>query len=240
MDRLELPDPAVLARRHLALLLVDECLGGRQSNAVCYSLQRSAAGGRLLWYENGGGDEYGLVLDGEGALWWAFDHECPYSPWARDDGAEDWPGMLDGLPEALAAHLPARVVGQPRSISACRWYADGGWRTGDPEVAADEAGWADPQGEAWLTAPLREVETGVSELVGECYERPERLAAGRALALRVDAGEPLTEEVIGALAPQDGTAAMHARARARSGGGMARPRLVVDRRAARTALCRKR
>jgi hypothetical protein len=83
----------------------------------------------------------------------------------------------------------------------------------DPEVTADEAGWADPQGAAWLTAALREVDAGVTDLVGEYYERPERVAAARSLALRVDARKPLTKVVIGALAPEDGTEAMHARAR---------------------------
>ena len=39
------------------------------------------------------------------------------------------------------------------------------------------------------------------------------MAAARSLALRADAGEPLTEEIIDALAPEDGTRTMHARAR---------------------------
>jgi hypothetical protein len=80
-------------------------------------------------------------------------------------------------------------------------------------VALDEAGWADPQGAGWLTTPLRDLETGVAEFVGEEYERPGDVPAATALAQRVDARLPLGEDAIAALAPKEGTAAMHARAR---------------------------
>jgi hypothetical protein len=66
-DPAALPAPRLLCRRHLALVLVDETLGGQQGRLLCFRLQTSAGGGELLWYEDGSGNEYGLVPDGDDA-----------------------------------------------------------------------------------------------------------------------------------------------------------------------------
>ena len=208
--------PGSLRRRHLALMLVDECMGGRESRTLCFLRRSAAGGGELLSYESGSGDEYGLVVEDDDALLWVFDHECPYSPWGHDDEPQDWPGMLDGLPERLATHLPEVHGDSPRSISGCYWHADGGWRRGDPEPAADDPGpfLSDPQGARWLLGPLLDAAgEGVSGLVVEYYERPDRAGAAAELVAHVDAGEPVSERELEALAPHDGVATMLARAK---------------------------
>ncbi len=212
-DPAALPAPVVLRRRHLALLLIDECLGGGEFPT--FQHHGSSAGGELLWFENGSGDEYGLVVDGDEALLWVFDHECPYSPWIRDDEARDWPGMLAGLPDRLAAHLPEPFEGEPRSISGCYWHADGRWSMGEPEPASEPPGafHSDPQGTGGLIGVLLDG-ANVSELVVDYHERPELLGAAQALIGLVERGEPVTEDAIAALEPrEDAAAAMPARAR---------------------------
>jgi hypothetical protein len=96
-DPAELPSPEVLRRRHVALVLIEESLAGRDARFIAYQ----ATDPTFLAFANGSGDEYALNLAGEEALLWLFDHECPYSPWALDGDPRDWPGMLNGLPAQL-------------------------------------------------------------------------------------------------------------------------------------------
>lgn len=210
------PAPHVLRRRHLALVLVDECLGSQTSNTRCFQVQMSSVDGEALWYEDGSGNEYGLVLDGNEALLWFFDHECPYSPWAHDDEPQDWPGMLDGLPPRLAAHLPAPEYG-PRSISACYWHANGQWHMGTPELATENPAplLSDPQGVGDLIKPLLGVDVAtVSVLVVDYYETPNRLDAAADLVQLIESGTPVTAAALAPMQPVDGVTAMLQRSRA--------------------------
>jgi hypothetical protein len=172
-DPAGLPAPRVMRRRHLVLAAIDARLGRGDGYYVK---------GDALRYDSGGGDAYGLVFDGENALLWVFDHESPYSPYAHDDDPEVWPGLLDGLPDELATHLPA---GHPLAVSAAYWYVDGRWQMGAPEPATEDAGpyLSDPQGVRELVAPL--LDADVSEILADYYERPELIPAAQAL---MDAG----------------------------------------------------
>ena len=214
-----LPAPQVLRQRHLALVLVDECLGGQRSDTRCFRVQVSSAGGELLLYENGSGDEYGLVLDGNDAVLWFFDHECPYSPWALEGEPRDWPGMLAGLPPRLAAHLPAPEYG-PRSISACYWHTNGQWHMGTPEPATDAPAplLSDPQGVGDLIKPLLDVDAPtVALLVVDYHEAPDRLDAATDLIQLVESGSPVTAAALDPIRPVDGVAAMVQRSQAITG-----------------------
>jgi len=217
----DLPAPELLRRRHLAYLVLDESVGGCSSDLRMFGTGRSSADEVLLWYENGSGDDYGLVVLEKEALLWVFDHECPFSPWVLyDSGVTDWPGMLDGLPEHLAAHLPHPIgPGEPRSVSGCYWYTDGAWSMGDPELP-DEGlpEWyppgMDPQGADLLVPLLVGDGTEAARFAEEYYERPELADAARNLVELVEAERPLTREALDAMSPQDGAEVMLSRARA--------------------------
>jgi hypothetical protein len=216
-DPTTLPEPATLRRRHVALVLVDECFSGVEADGAGYQLSTSEGGAELAFFTDGSGDDYGIALPGDEALLWVFDHECPYSPRALDDERLDWPGMLDGLPPHLAEHLPLAGVGMPREISALYWFTGGEWHMGDPAPATEEPGpyLSDPQGVGGLVGPLLgPVQDGVEELVVDYHERPERLDAAKTLAALVDDGEPVTREVLVELDPKHGADTMLARASA--------------------------
>jgi hypothetical protein len=203
----ELPPPEVLRRRHLVLVLIEECLAGQEAPLLMFQ----GADPEFLAFANGSGDEYALSFVGDDALLWVFDHECPYSPWALTGDPRDWPGMLDGLPAPLERHLPG---GRPRSVSAAYWYVDGSWQMGDPDpgpaVWQPGALHSDPQGVRGLITPV--LSADASELVGHYYERPELVASAQRLMMLVDGGKRISDEVLRGLEPVDGVDAMHSRA----------------------------
>ncbi len=174
-----LPHPATLRRRHEALAAAEELVAGSSDDHRYYGAEPP----HRYWFDSGSGDFYEFVIDGDDALLTVFDHESPRSPWAREDGLPEWPGMFDGLPEQLRQSLPEREEDEPWSVSACYWFTDGAWREGHPEPVPREGDLYDddPGGAAGLLAQLLDPESEVRELVGDVYEQPERV--GEALGL---------------------------------------------------------
>lgn len=179
-----LPAPTVLRQRHQAFMAVEDLLNDAEPAHRYYGFTEPDE----YWFDSGSGDEYRLVIVGEDALLTVFDHESPQSPWAREDQAEEWPGMFEGLPDHLRARLPDTGGHEHLSVSACFWFVDGAWRMGEPEPVPPQdtdfyAG--DPGGANDLLGPLLHPEEEVRELVEDIYQQPERLA--EALALVKDA-----------------------------------------------------
>src|SRR5689334_21909154 len=112
-----LPYPAGLRRRHEPLVAVEALVAADPQSDPYYSARPP-----IYSFASGTGASYDLVLDGDDALLMAFDHESPRSPWARDDGAMEWPGMFDGLPDRLRRRLPEPEDDEPMSVTACLWF----------------------------------------------------------------------------------------------------------------------
>jgi len=183
MKASDLPSPPELRRRHEALIAVENLVSGGDDFRSYGSDPPN-----VLWFSSGSGDEYRLAFTGDDALLTIFDHEAPQSPWGRDDGAPEWPGMFDGLRPHLRALLPTPEDDEPMSVSACFWFTDGAWHMGDPEPIPDEGDVydEDPGGAAGLLASLLDPEAEVRELVGDVYEQPERVDEALQLLRRLD------------------------------------------------------
>jgi hypothetical protein len=181
-----LPGPRCMRRRHEALASVEDLLGGSADSFRSYGAEAPDH----YWFDTGSGDSYELIICGDEALLTVFDHESPRSPWAREDGLREWPGMFDGLPDRLRKRLPEPEDDEPLSVSACFWYVDGAWHEGRPEPVDDDDGYGDdPGGALGVLAPLLDPESEAREMVTYVHEQPERLDEALAVLRRLDALE---------------------------------------------------
>ncbi|MBB1255127.1 hypothetical protein [Streptomyces alkaliterrae] len=148
-----LPGPDVLLARCRAYAALDAELGGEWPY---HRFQpRDAEGVAVAEWESGGGDEYRVVFDPAGVLLIGFDHESPATPWRVEPRAH-WPGLLDGVPAALAHHLtdPAFLFDGFLDATVCVWREAGAaaWSCGP--VLFDGYDDADADGADWLFETL--------------------------------------------------------------------------------------
>jgi hypothetical protein len=198
----ELPEPSVLRRRHVALLLIDEGLGG----PACFSWRDDAPNGPLAQWENHSGDHYFARFWPDQALLWGLDHESPMSPWAHPDEPDEWPGMTRGLPPQLREVLDAEPnENYRRSVSFCFFHDGRAWHRTDPDLPAEERleGDEDPQG---ARSVLRRVmdRSAADRHVADYHERPDLVDAAKALIDAVEAGAPLTPRLVAPIAEAAG------------------------------------
>lgn len=152
----------------------------------------------LAAMDNGGGDCWSIVFEPAGVLIHGFDHESEASPW-RDDPPAHWPGLLDGLPAALARWTEDEAFQFDEFFSAtvCVWReaGDAAWHCGPVEFTG-HASSAD--GSGWMFDDVAEgsVESYLDHAEGY-FGREIDKEAVRA----VFAGEPLTPELVHALNP---------------------------------------
>ncbi|MEV0645157.1 hypothetical protein AB0I28_07825 [Phytomonospora sp. NPDC050363] len=138
-----LPEPEALRSRLRAMAVLDAAFNPTYPRHLYWPRWRP--GVAMASMDNGGGDSYGVVFDPAGVLLFGFDHESEVSPW-RDDDHEHWPGLLDGLPAALATYPADEELLFEDFFDATAvawWTADGGWACG-PVTFGDEddgAGW---------------------------------------------------------------------------------------------------
>jgi hypothetical protein len=189
-DPADLPEPAAILARHRALVLVDVGLGG---DYPCFFWDTDGPHGPLALWDNGSGDEYRIRAWPDGALLWGFDHESSMSPWGREDGRDDWPGLFDGLPERFRAVIDAQPQ-QRRSVTFCFWHEGGGWQSGSPEVP-DWEQLDDPQGVAGVLDHVLHSH-GAGDYVRDYYQRPELEDAALALVTAVESDGALTTELV--------------------------------------------
>ncbi|MFB7666609.1 hypothetical protein ACFC1R_22110 [Kitasatospora sp. NPDC056138] len=189
-----LADPDVLRARCRAPALLDVVLDGF---APRYDyIPNWRAGVDLATMENGSGDLYGIVFDPAGAFLYGFDHECDATPW-REWPRAHWPGLLEGLPTALA-HYPAAPELQFDGFfdaTVCAWRETGAtsWQCGPVEFAPEET-----DGAGWLFGVLTDGSAEAVRTDAEYYyERPVDRQAVAALL----AGAPLDRRTVGALDP---------------------------------------
>ncbi|GAB2807658.1 hypothetical protein GCM10022221_01160 [Actinocorallia aurea] len=138
-----LPEIGEVRRRSAVLAVLEGVLSERYPRHSFDAAWRE--GVALAWMENGAGDEYSIVFAPEGAFVRGFDHESEMSPYGNGSFAL-WPGLLDGLPPALApwAADPWFVEDDVLCATLCVWRAAGSdaWSAGpvDPPEGGDGAG----------------------------------------------------------------------------------------------------
>jgi hypothetical protein len=145
---------------------------------------------------DGSGDAWSIVFSPAGAFVRGFAHESSMSP-ARNGGVL-WPGLVDAVPEALAANVgePAFSDGDTLQATVCLWRerGDDRWRAGEISFPPGD----DPDGAGRLFAVLAEgTPEAYQRFAEDYYETAVDLDAVRA----VFALSPLTDDLVIRLNP---------------------------------------
>ncbi|MEN8652391.1 hypothetical protein ABCR94_17745 [Streptomyces sp. 21So2-11] len=202
-----LPAPDVLRARCRAFALLDAILDKAFPMHSFFSGWRE--GVDLACMENGSGDQCAVVFDPAGVFLYGFDHECDATPW-REEPRAHWPGLLDGLPTALAPYpvAPELQFEEFFDATVCAWReaGDPAWQCGPVEFDADESDGAD-----WLFGLLTDGSPDAyAEFAEDYYERPvDRVAVQAVLS-----GAPLSRQTVTALSPTAEFEAIAVQARA--------------------------
>jgi hypothetical protein len=160
-----------------------------------YSFDPAWGSVQLGSMRNGSGDWFFVWFPGpDSAVIKGFAHESTMTPFKRTN-QEPWPGLFDGLPEALAYARDMQEF-PPEEVTFCIWHEEGGaWKIGAVQL---QAGGDDPDGSAELLELLDDNPDSYARLAAEYYERKLDVAAVRA----VYAGEPLSRAMIKKLNPK--------------------------------------
>lgn len=152
---------------------------------------------------DGCGNDYSIVFSVAGAYARGFDHESPMSPY-RVTPPVPWPGLFDGVPEALVHNISEAAFsghdGIPR-VTVCFWreQADSLWRAGRAEALP--AGVEDGGSAEWLFDVLVDGRPeAYQQFAEEYYEVSLDIEAIR----HVYALQPLTQSVVTAMNPDVG------------------------------------
>ncbi|MGK4584357.1 hypothetical protein [Kitasatospora sp. HPMI-4] len=202
-----LPEPAVLLARCRALALLDTILDEDTPTHSFVSDWREGVG--LASMDNGSGDQYGIVFDPAGVFLYGFDHESDATPW-REEPRAHWPGLLDGLPAALAHYSAAPELQFKGFFDAtvCAWReADATtWQCGSVEFADDES-----DGAGWLFSLLTDGSPeAYVEYAEDYHERPVDRDAVKAVLT----GSPLNRRTVASLSSTADFETVAAQARA--------------------------
>jgi hypothetical protein len=147
-----LPGIRILRQRCRALAML-EAVASPDWESRYYSFAAEWGGGwQFATMRSGSGEEYDIVFTASGVFIRGLDHESPMSPGGNDD--ELWPGLLDGLPDALlsVADGPAFNVNGVLDATFCLWRLadDPGWGTGRVALPAVRGNRTDPDGAGML------------------------------------------------------------------------------------------
>ncbi|MDG4807177.1 hypothetical protein O7634_10495 [Micromonospora sp. WMMD1120] len=203
--------PAIdeLRKRCKALAVLERIIDG---GAPYYAYTARWGPDEAASMSNGSGDEWTIVFTSQGAFIRVFDHESAMSPYGDADH-ELWPGLLDGLPEALHPQVTEPAFCDETGqffATAVLWRLNGDncWRAGKgiefPPLRGpyDDVG---PDGSGMLDILLDDIVDRFVEFCGDYYE----IEVDRAAVAHVVAHRPLTDAVVRALNPQLTVAMAH-------------------------------
>ena len=154
---------------------------------------------------NGSGDEWTIVFTTAGTFIRVFDHESKMSSYGDPDD-ELWPGLLDGLPEALRELVeePAFHDETGKFVATAvlwRLAGDNRWHAGEGIVFPPLRGPYDrtgPDGSGMLNILLDDIVDRFVEFASDYYE----IEVDRSAVEHIVAHRPLTDTVVQALNPQ--------------------------------------
>ncbi|MEQ1508332.1 MAG: hypothetical protein ABMB14_39240, partial [Myxococcota bacterium] len=154
----------------------------------------AAAAQRLGSMRDGCVDEWFAVFQGSSVFLRGFAHEAPL---------RNPPGLFDGVPDALAALVTEPAFGDDATF--CVWNTGDGWRRGAHAIPEPSDGTEDdPDGSARLLAILVDDPIAWKHHADGYHELDVPLGP----VARVYRDEPLTPELVAAIAPEATLAAL--------------------------------
>ncbi len=192
-----LPEAETVRRWSQSLAVLDAILGADWEHRYFSFDAHWDDGEQLASMRNGSGAEYSIVFSRAGAYVRGFDHESSLSPWAQSPPAL-WPGLVDDVPTELEAAVtePAFCDGTLPRLTVCLWRLAGAPTWSHGRVALPD-GDPDADGADRLFEQLDGEPATYRAFAREYWERELDLEA----IARVYRHEPLTEELVAALAP---------------------------------------
>ncbi|MEV4443121.1 hypothetical protein AB0K09_29760 [Streptomyces sp. NPDC049577] len=189
-----LPDPDALLARCRAFAVLDAVFQPAYRRHGFSPAWRD--GVALASMDNGSGDLYAVVFDPAGVFLYGFDHESDATPW-REEPRAHWPGLLEGLPAALAhyADEPVFQLDEFFDATVCAWRETGASAWGCGPVVFEEG---ETDGADWLFGTLA---NGSAEAYAADAEDYFGRSVDRAAVAAVLGGGPLTRDVVAALNP---------------------------------------
>jgi hypothetical protein len=154
-------------------------------------------------YADGSGNDWSITFLPAGAYLRGFDHESPFSPWARAP-VSPWPGLPGGVPAELrpAVDDPVDLVDGVLQVTVSLWRlaADASWHAATVDDPPEDVlgHWADPDGSDALFEQLDGDPDSYVRYAEEYFERSVDRAAVAALFAR----EPLSVDLVRRLAPE--------------------------------------
>jgi hypothetical protein len=195
----KLPPIDVLRDRCRALAVLERVIG---SDWSYYTYTGAWGDDEAALMANGSGDEYAIVFTSDGAFIRVFNHESVMSP-NRDRDHELWPGLLDGIPEAMRPQIEEPAFGDGFGgflATAVLWRlaGDDRWHAGEGIEFPSSRGPYDVDGSGRLDILLDDIVDRYVEFAEDYYEITiDRTAVEHIVTLR-----PLTDAVVQALNPE--------------------------------------
>ncbi|MFJ8623778.1 hypothetical protein ACIRD3_13160 [Kitasatospora sp. NPDC093550] len=196
----QLPALSVVRDRCRAMAVLEAVLSPEWGDRYFSYDSRWSPTEEMASMRDGCGNEYSILFSPAGAYARGFDHESPMTPYRVTPPAL-WPGLLDGAPEALRAHVAEPAFcdeGTPRA-TVCFWreQADGEWKAGTVEPLPE--GVEDDGSGEWLFEVLLD---GRPEAYQQFAEEYYEVAVDLAAVRHVYALHPLTPHVVSLLNPE--------------------------------------
>ena len=189
-----IPDIPSLQKLSQSLAVLDAIMSPEWEYRYYSFNSKWAAGEMMASMRNGGGDEYFILFNAQGAIMKGFGHESAMSPWSRDS-EQVWPGVLNEVPNEFAEFLtePAFLIPE---TTFCLWRrnAEGSWQTGQIDYPEGE----DPDGSEDLLFVLNGDPATYREFAEQYYERSIDLDAVRSIYEH----QQLTAKIVKGLNPQ--------------------------------------
>ncbi|GLW74796.1 hypothetical protein Kpho02_70930 [Kitasatospora phosalacinea] len=196
----QLPEISLVRDRSRAMAMLDAILSPEWGDRYFSFDSRWSSTEAMASMRDGCGNEYSIVFSPAGVFARGFDHESPMTPY-RVTPPAPWPGLFDGVPEALRAHVAEPAFsdsGTPRA-TVCFWreQADTEWRAGPVEPLPEDV--EDGGSAEWLFDVLLD---GRPEAYQQFAEEYYELAVDIAAVRHVYALRPLTQHIVSLLNPE--------------------------------------
>ncbi len=187
-----LPDIESLRRRSQSLAILEAILCPNP-DLRCYAFNSKWGDGEMMAsMDNGGGDDYFILFNHEGAIIKGFDHESKMSPYGNDDLLL-WPGIIDDVPNQFQEFLkePAFTT-EDATFFVWRDSIDRNWTVGNIKYPNDDN---DADGSGWMLSMLCGTPSEYVEWAQDYHEQEISFE----VVGRIYTHQPLSEETVKSL-----------------------------------------